>query len=120
MSRTVSAGCDASRAERAAVTAVFLSSGIGIGTWAASIPTFKAHLSLSNGSLSLVLLAFAAGAVLAMPLAGLLAPKLGLGRVTRLGAGVFAGLGLAGTGGCGLRHGGSAGIVGRRHKRFRK
>ena len=91
MSRTVSAGCDASRAERAAVTAVFLSSGIGIGTWAASIPTFKAHLSLSNGGLSLVLLAFAAGAVLAMPLAGLLAPKLGLGRVTRLGAGVFAG-----------------------------
>lgn len=91
MTGTVATARDASWAERAAVTAVFLLSGFGIGAWAACIPTFKAQLSLSNAGLSLVLLAFAAGAVLAMPLAGLLAPKLGVGRLTRLAAGLFAG-----------------------------
>ena len=91
MSRTAAAACEVSWAERSAVTAVFLSSGFGVGVWAACIPTFKAQLSLSNGRLSLVLLAFAAGAVLAMPLASLLAPKLGVGRLTRLTAAVLAG-----------------------------
>ncbi len=80
----------ASWAERAAVTTVFLANGLGIGAWAASIPVFKARLALSDGALSLALLAFAAGAVLAMPLAGLLAPRLGTGRATRLAAPVFA------------------------------
>jgi MFS family permease len=91
MSRPVAAACDAPWGERAAVTTVFLSSGLGIGAWAACIPTFKARLSLSDGGLSLALLAFAVGAVVAMPLAGVLAPKLGVGRMTRLGAGLFAG-----------------------------
>lgn len=90
MSRAITSAQAASWAERAATAAVFLANGIGIGAWAASIPLFKARLALSDGALSLVLLAFAAGAVLSMPLAGLLAPRLGTGRATRLALPVFA------------------------------
>src|SRR5271156_6528395 len=81
---------DTSWAERCAVTTVFFGSGLGIGTWAASVPTFKDRFALSDGALSLALLAFAAGAVVAMPLAGLLAPKIGAGRLIRLTALLFA------------------------------
>ena len=93
MSETGAASGTAGRAswkERAAATAVFFGNGIGIGAWAASIPVFKAHLALSDGTLSLALLAFAAGAVLAMPLAGLLASRLGTGHATRLATLAFA------------------------------
>jgi MFS family permease len=76
--------------ERAANSAIFLGSGLGIGAWAASIPLLKTRLHLSDGALSLVLLGFAAGAVLAMPLAGRLAPRLGVARATRFFALVFA------------------------------
>jgi hypothetical protein len=72
------------------VTAVFLANGLGIGAWAASIPLLKARLLLSDGALSLALVAFAAGAVLAMPVAGLAAPRLGAGRAARLAALAFA------------------------------
>lgn len=81
----------ASWAERAAVTAVFLANGLGIGAWAASLPAFKTQMQLSNGALSLALLGFAVGAVLAMPVTGLLAPRLGPARVTQLAALCFAG-----------------------------
>ena len=80
----------ASWAERAAVTAVFLANGLGIGAWAASVPAFKGALHLSAGALSFALLAFAAGAVLAMPLTSFVVPRLGTGRATRLAALVFA------------------------------
>jgi predicted MFS family arabinose efflux permease len=76
--------------ERAANSAIFLGNGLGIGAWAASIPLLKTRLHLSDGALSLVLLGFAAGAVLAMPLAGRLAPRLGVARATRFLALAFA------------------------------
>jgi MFS family permease len=78
--------------ERAANSAIFLGNGLGIGAWAASIPLLRARLDLTDGALSLVLLAFAAGAVVAMPLTGRLAPRLGIARATRLAA---LGFGLA-------------------------
>ena len=76
---------------RWATVAVFAANGIGIGSWAAAIPTLKNALALSDAELSLALLAFAAGALVFMPLTGVLTPRLGgTGRVTRL-----AGLGFA-------------------------
>ena len=55
---------------RAAVSAIFFGNGFGIGIWAAQLPRFKAALGLSDGQLSLGLLAFSIGAVLLMPIVG--------------------------------------------------
>ena len=76
--------------ERGANSLIFLCNGLGIGAWAASIPLLQQRLALSDGALSLVLLGFAAGAVLSMPAAGLLAPRIGVARATRLAAFGFA------------------------------
>jgi len=80
----------ASWGERGANSAIFLCNGLGIGAWAASIPLLQARLALSDGALSLVLLGFAAGAVLSMPATGMLAPRLGVARATRFAAFGFA------------------------------
>ncbi|MCG7391370.1 MFS transporter [Microvirga sp. ACRRW] len=55
---------------RAAVSATFFGNGFGIGIWAAQLPRFKAALGLSDGQLSVGLLAFSIGAVLLMPVIG--------------------------------------------------
>jgi len=55
---------------RAAVSATFFGNGFGIGIWAAQLPRFKAALGLSDGQLSLGLLAFSIGAVALMPIVG--------------------------------------------------
>ncbi len=55
---------------RAAVSATFFGNGFGIGIWAAQLPRFKAALGLSDGQLSIGLLAFSIGAVLLMPIIG--------------------------------------------------
>lgn len=90
MTDTVFSARAASWPERAAVTAIFLASGLGIGVWAVAIPAFKITLHLSDGALSLPLLGFAVGAILAMPMAGLLAGRIGTARVTRIWAVLFA------------------------------
>jgi MFS family permease len=69
--------------ERAAVVAVFLANGVGIGAWAACIPALKARLALSDGALGFVLFAFAVGAVLSMQLAARLTRRLGPANATR-------------------------------------
>jgi MFS family permease len=69
--------------ERAAVVAVFLANGVGIGAWAACIPALKARLALSDGALGFVLFAFAVGAVLLMQLAARLTRRLGPAKATR-------------------------------------
>lgn len=70
--------------ERIATLAVFLANGFGIGAWAVEVPRIKEHLALSNASLGIALFAFALGAIVTMPLAGRLAPRLGSGRATAL------------------------------------
>ena len=55
---------------RAAASAAFFGNGFGIGIWAAQLPRFKAALGLSDGQLSLGLLAFSIGAVALMPVVG--------------------------------------------------
>jgi MFS family permease len=76
--------------DRLATAGVFLGNGLGIGAWAAAIPVLQQRLALSNGALSLALLAFAVGAVVAMPVAGLLAPRLGTARASRWAGAAFA------------------------------
>ena len=68
--------------EQLATLGVFVANGLGIGAWAAAIPRLKADLNLSDGALSLALLCFAAGAVVAMPLMGALAARIPTGRAT--------------------------------------
>ena len=50
--------------QRFATLGVFLANGLGIGCWAAAIPRVKADLALSDATLSVALLAFAAGAII--------------------------------------------------------
>jgi hypothetical protein len=70
--------------ERIATIGVFLANGFGIGAWAVEVPRIKESLALSDTSLGIALFAFALGAIIAMPLAGQLAPRFGSGRATAL------------------------------------
>lgn len=75
---------------RVAASAIFFGNGFGIGTWAAQLPRFKAGLGLSDGELSLALLAFALGAIVLMPVVGFLAARWGSRVVTVTAAFAFA------------------------------
>jgi MFS family permease len=77
-------------APRLATFGVFVANGAGIGSWAAAIPRVKSDLALSDATLSIALLAFAAGAIIAMPVMGLFAHRLRNGP-----ASVIAGFGFA-------------------------
>ena len=57
-------------AARRAAYAMFFADGIGFGVWAGHIPAFKQKFLLSDWSLSIVLLAVAAGSIVSMPIAG--------------------------------------------------
>lgn len=70
---------------------VFLASGLGIGSCAAAIPRVKAELALSDAGLSVALLAFAAGAIVAMPLMGLFGHRLRSGPAALIAGFAFAG-----------------------------
>lgn len=72
------------RAGRVAVTAVFAVSGAAFGTWAARIPAVQQRLDLTPGRLGIALGAVAAGALVAMPLAGREASRRGSAVAVRL------------------------------------
>lgn len=74
---------------RAAVLAVFALNGALLGSWAVRVPAIKSRLELSDGELALALAAIAAGAVVAMPLAGGWAARVGSRRATRVAAIAF-------------------------------
>jgi MFS family permease len=74
---------------RWAITAVFALNGALIGAWAARIPAIKDRLDLSDGQLAVVVGALAVGAIVAMPLAGGWAARVGSRRATRLAAVTF-------------------------------
>ncbi len=64
-------------AARIGVTAIFFANGFAIGAWAVAIPLVKTLYRLSDAQLSVALLAAGVGSLSAMPIAGLLPPKLG-------------------------------------------
>ena len=57
------------------------SSGFAAGAWAPLVPFAKQRLALSDGALGLALLCLGLGSIVAMPLAGALAARLGCRRV---------------------------------------
>lgn len=81
-------------AARRAVSLLFLMNGILFATWASRIPGIQASLGLSHGVLGLALLSLAAGALLAMPVAGWLSSRFGSARVCAV-AGLADALALA-------------------------
>jgi hypothetical protein len=76
--------------QRLGTLSVFLANGLGIGSWAAAIPRVKTDLALSDAGLSVALLAFAAGAIIAMPLMGLFAHRLRSGPASLIAGFAFA------------------------------
>jgi MFS family permease len=75
---------------RLAASAIFFGNGFGIGTWAAQLPRFKESLGLSDGQLSLGLLAFSLGAVALMPIIGWAVAVVGSRTMTLIAAFSFA------------------------------
>jgi MFS family permease len=78
---------------RIGVTAIFFALGFAIGAWAVAIPLVKALFGLSDATLSLVLFAAGAGAIAAMPVAGLLPSRMGgTGPILRVTGPILAAL----------------------------
>ncbi|MDJ0631400.1 MAG: MFS transporter [Rhodobacter sp.] len=81
------------------IAMAFFVNGALFGAWASRIPTVKSAFELSPSSLGLLLLVLAGGAVVAFPLAGRTADRLGARGVTRILAvlyvGAFLAIGLA-------------------------
>ena len=59
---------------------VFASSGFAFANWASRIPQVKTHLGLTAGGLGYLLLAIAAGSVVALPSAGKVISRIGSRR----------------------------------------
>ncbi len=77
------------RAQRAVYVA-FTGSGFAFASWAARIPQIRDALRATPSELGLVLLAVAAGAILALPLAGLVVNRFGPARTVAVLAGVLS------------------------------
>ncbi|MEU8300764.1 MFS transporter [Micromonospora sp. NPDC048909] len=78
------------RTARTAVAVVFALNGLAVATWFSRVPAAREELGLSAGQLGLLLLAMSAGALLAMPTAGLLSQWLGAARTVMLATGLVA------------------------------
>jgi MFS family permease len=72
------------RQARGAVAAVFFLNGLVFGSWAARIPAVRDHVGLSDGELGLALACSAIGSIIAMPIAGGRAARIGSRRATRV------------------------------------
>jgi predicted MFS family arabinose efflux permease len=73
-------------AARRAVATLFLVNGMLFATWVSRIPAIETGRGMSHAQLGLALFALAAGAMVAMPLAGLLSSRFGSDRVCRFAA----------------------------------
>src|SRR3954469_25002284 len=73
------------RRARLGVMVAFLANGATFGTWATRIPEIRDRLGLSDSVLGFALLSIAAGAVLAMPIAGTLIARFSSRHMVLLG-----------------------------------
>ncbi|MDT7950149.1 MAG: MFS transporter [Acetobacteraceae bacterium] len=91
-------------APRTGIALLFVAAGLAYGGWAGSVAGIKAELGLSDGVLGAALLCVAAGAMVAMPVAGWLGARGGRWLLTASGLGLAATLPLPGlvTGAAGL------------------
>jgi MFS family permease len=76
-----------------AVFAVFFLSGFAFSGWASRLPAVRDALELTPGQMGVLLLALAAGSVVALPLSGVIVQRLGATRTVQV-AGSTAVLGL--------------------------
>ena len=87
------------RAARITIALFFFGDGLLLGSWAARIPAVQRHTDLTNARLGIALFAASIGALLAMPLAGWLAGRIGSRDVTvvalLVGSAALAGASLA-------------------------
>lgn len=84
-------------AARNGVAAVFGLNGLAVASWFARVPAARDALGLTAGELGLLMLSLSAGSLLALPLAGLIAKRLGAARtVATAGLSMTAGLVVAG------------------------
>ncbi|GAB6938633.1 MFS transporter [Isoptericola variabilis] len=63
-----------------AVFAVFVVAGIGMATWASRIPAVRDGLGFSEAEMGVLLLTGAIGSLVALPLSGMIASRIGAGR----------------------------------------
>jgi MFS family permease len=77
------------RRARLATATLFFANGCGLGSWVPHIPDVKIWHGLSEGALGLALLVIAAGAVVALPVAGALTARFGSRIVSRAAASWF-------------------------------
>jgi len=82
MSSTSSAALRA----RTAVYAAFILNGGFMSAWVSRIPAVRDTLDLTNGQMSILLLALSAGSVVAMPVAGAVVLRIGPARTVFLGS----------------------------------
>ena len=68
------------RSARAAVFAIFISSGFAGASWISRIPDLRDQLQATPSTVGLILLAMAAGSLVSMPLAGIIVTRIGPGR----------------------------------------
>ena len=80
-------------AAKRATYVAFIATGFGIASWASRIPQYKTRLGLDASQLGLLLLALAAGSVIALPLCGPLVARVG-SRRTIVAMAVLAGVAL--------------------------
>lgn len=85
------------RTARNAVFVVFATNGFGFASWMSRIPHVRDQLGLEPGELGRLLLALAAGAVVALPTSGFVVSRIGAARTVTIGA-VLGGFGLIGSG----------------------
>ncbi len=84
---------EAIRAATTATYAAFIGSGFAFASWASRIPQVRDRLDLDPGALGLLLLAIAAGSLLALPLSGPIVTRIGSSRTVKTMA-VVLGVGL--------------------------
>lgn len=82
------------RAATTATYAAFAGSGFAFASWASRIPQVRDRLDLDSSALGLVLLAIAAGSLLALPLSGPVVTRIGSSR-TVMAMSILLGVGLA-------------------------
>lgn len=69
---------------------IFAVNGFAFASWAARIPTVTRVLELSSGEMGAVLLSVAVGSVIALPMAGNVASRIGTATTVRLGGAISA------------------------------
>jgi predicted MFS family arabinose efflux permease len=79
-----------SKRARRASQFIFLICGLGLSSWAPMVPLAKARLQLNDADLGLLLLLIGAGAIVTMPLTGMLVSRFGSRKVIFISSLVLA------------------------------